>query len=44
MKPGTTELDMPADLYTRNILDRKSSIFEPKGKVIWRRTCIKREI
>ena len=39
--PGITELNvgnMSADLYARNILDQKSSTFEPKGKVMmWRR-------
>ena len=47
MIPGTTELDMgdmSADLCIGNILDQKVYIFEPEGKVIWPKTCIKREV
>ena len=39
---GTTKLALGACLPT--YLYILINIFEPKGKVMWRRTCIKREI
>ena len=39
-----TELEVGGHVCTRNILDQKLSIFEPNGKYIWPRTCIRRKM